>query len=142
MRHQSTSIVAACGGCGASIRRWLTQEIVDGRPAWDDSYQCGACGLVSDDWGREPTPAVIRAALIAEHGLAHLVVDAGGAGPGGPRVRVLKVFRDEFPVDLATAGRMAADALDNGWAGTRVEVEHLARLLRDAGVVARVLPGG
>ena len=70
--------------------------------------------------------------MLAEHGPAKLDV----SGPSAKSVTIMRVLRAELGIDLMSAKAMARRVLSGDYSGTLPEMEHLARKLREYGIVA------
>ncbi|MBY8878841.1 hypothetical protein [Actinacidiphila acidipaludis] len=126
-----------CPDCGADTRCSGVQALADGRLRWDVEAACAACGFAVAACGPGQPPPERREQSLTGHGPTLLRVD--GTGPA-PRVAVMRVLREEMALDLEGARTAARSVPDRTYAGTRPEVERLARRLRARGIAAESVP--
>ncbi|MET9650941.1 MULTISPECIES: hypothetical protein [unclassified Streptomyces] len=131
MITQGTSVTGRCDACGGETDCDVGQFVEGGMLHWGTEGRCRSCpnGWCEEDSG-PVTPDGIRDALLSAHGPARLRT-TGRAGGSAP---VMKALRSARPMSLAEARATAARLFGTGLAGTLVETEFLADLLRRAGV--------
>jgi len=124
------AVTEPCGDCGSTMHCELVQRIVDARLHWSIEGRCSGCGAAFCTFGWDDTPTQVREAIIAAGELARLTVVLA---EGTSKVALLKVFR-ESGASLPEAVASAERALTTGIEGTPVELELLARRLREKDV--------
>ncbi|MFJ9553992.1 hypothetical protein ACIRPH_09255 [Nocardiopsis sp. NPDC101807] len=136
MVEQAVCLSDACEECGGVRKGWVVQLVRGGRLRWEVEWECVGC-QVTHQWVWGPAPAHVRDLLIDRHGVEHLKI----VGRVRKRGVLLKVFREVFGASITEAQEFGREATGPGYAGTRVEVELLSRLLRERGVEVEVVPG-
>lgn len=126
-----------CVECGHSAAASVVEVLADGKQEWDLHGTCGNCGSEWYECDFGPPPASVRAAILAENGPTVLELEAGSTTPA----KVMRVLRQVRALPLGQARALADELLRIGLRGTRVEMELLARPLRAAGVIVRLVPG-
>ncbi|GAA2426266.1 hypothetical protein GCM10010433_27790 [Streptomyces pulveraceus] len=128
---ESVRYSAECQDCGAELECWGVQALVDGRFRWDVESTCFACGFAVAACGGD-VPTARRDQMLSEHGPARLQVSS----PPTKSIVIMRVLRAELGIDLKNAKAALRRVLDGDYSGTLPEMEHLARVLREAGIVA------
>ena len=137
MTEQAVKLQGICQTCGSPCDGWAVQNARDGRLRWDLTWNCRACGTVSDDGDWGPAPDPWREELLSQHGTYRLRLEEGESGGA----KALKVFREVFGGSLKDAQESARILRQHGYDGTFVETELLRERLLQEGVrsvVARV----
>jgi hypothetical protein len=137
MVTESVGWAASCPECGAGMECWGVQALVGDRLRWDVESACSGCGFAVAECGAEGPPAERREQLLLERGATLLQVTDTRAGV---RVGVMRVVRVELGLDLGSAQVVAQRVLDGVYAGSRPEIERLARRLRASGIAADAVP--
>ncbi|XKK38982.1 hypothetical protein HFP72_31915 [Nocardiopsis sp. ARC36] len=136
MVEQAVRLSDVCDVCGRAREVWVVQLVRSGRLRWEVERECAGC-QVSHQWVWGPAPAHVRDLLIDRHGVEHVKI----VGEVQKKGVLLKVFREVFGASIAEAREFGREATGTGYEGTRVEVDLLARLLRERGVEVEVGPG-
>ncbi|WP_282791132.1 hypothetical protein [Streptomyces sp. CC224B] len=128
---ESVRYSAVCQDCGAELKCWGAQALVDGRLRWDVESSCSACGFSLAVCGGD-MPAEQRDQMLSEHGPARLQVSS----PQARSVSIMRVLRAELGIDLMNAKAVLRRVLDGDHSGTLPEMERLAHALRESGIAA------
>ncbi|MFC4040199.1 hypothetical protein ACFO1B_17350 [Dactylosporangium siamense] len=120
---------APCG-CGGTRQVSVSEFAAGDRHEWGVFVHCAGCGHTTQECGDGELHPRLRAAIIAEFGLARLRADPEVNRP--LRVRLLAVLRRDGLTLAAAAGAYALLTGD-GLTGTPVEMELLGKRLTAAG---------
>ncbi|TFE43374.1 hypothetical protein E3E14_22535 [Streptomyces sp. ICN441] len=138
MITQGARITGLCPECRATLVYEVGQWIERGVLWWGSEGGCGRCahGRCERNQGPVVTPEWVRQALLTAHGAARLSLADARTG----LVPVLRALRAAEDLTIAAARARAAELAGTGLVGTLVEMESLARALRDRGVAVAVGP--
>jgi hypothetical protein len=120
-----------CDKCGGELKCKAGESLYTGKLRWYGSCSCKVCGPVVEADGVGFPSEDVRATIISESELWRVQLDRAE-----PKAVVAKVFRDALSVSPKDAISLASRDRKAIWEGTKVEVEWLVRLLKDAGISA------
>ncbi|MFE6858414.1 hypothetical protein [Nocardia sp. NPDC057668] len=134
---ESAPLATECGRCRAAVRV-VVRDVLDGDARWWSlEGECPECGTDRQESAYGPPPAGFRAAMLAMNGTTRLRIATGSLSIAG----AMRVLRRAEALSMADARAGADELLAEGSAGTRVEMEVLARQLRADGAIVEIEPG-
>ncbi|MEU2284302.1 hypothetical protein ABZ614_20575 [Streptomyces sp. NPDC013178] len=136
MTQQAARLSDPCQGCGRPCTGWAVQLVKGSRLRWETEWACDECGI-SHDGGWGPSPADVREAMVAQHGLRCLRLADDEARGGG----ILKAFRNAFGLSLRESQEATGSLRERGYEATHVETHLLSDLLRKEGISSVVHSG-
>ncbi|MGV9410052.1 hypothetical protein ACWDOP_09065 [Nocardia sp. NPDC003693] len=134
---ESVRLARDCGRCGVEGVAVIREVLDEDARWWSLAGECLDCGNESQESEFGRPPAGLREALLAGNGASRLRIAAGSISVAG----VMRVLRRGEALSVAEARIRAGEVMTEGVAGTRVEVEVLARLLRADGARVEIEAG-
>ncbi|MFE3029066.1 hypothetical protein [Nocardia tengchongensis] len=134
---ESAPFTTPCIQCRAPTTSTVTEALVGEDHRWDIDGDCSSCGATWADCGYQQPLTGFREAILTANGPT--VLELGVTSSSLATVmRALRLTRSMSP---AQAKAIAEELRETGLEGTRIEMEILARLLRDSGVPVNVRTG-
>ncbi|MEV0355638.1 hypothetical protein AB0H71_06180 [Nocardia sp. NPDC050697] len=128
---ESAPYATTCDRCGKTFDARVTEALVGDDHRWDLDAHCPHCDLAWCECAIEPATAGMRNAILAANGFTVLKVEKGSVTTAS----VMRAVRIACFLSLSEARSVADELVTSGRAGSLVEVEVLARLLRASGAV-------